>query len=60
MTNTINNTRNSSQYLKNNLNIKCKKMIGAVCTPKATLFYWNFLYGQVNAAFGLESGCIEK
>ena len=34
-------------------------MLGAVCTPKATLFHWNFPYGQVNAVYGLESGCIE-
>ena len=34
-------------------------MFGTVCTLKATLFHWNFTYGQVNAVFGLESGCIE-
>ena len=35
------------------------EMLGTVNTPKATLFHWNFLYGQVMAVFGLESGCIE-
>ena len=33
-------------------------MLDAVCTPKAILFHWDFLYGQVNAIFGLESGCL--
>ena len=35
------------------------KMLGAVYTPKATLFHWNFPYWQVKAVFGLESACIE-
>ena len=34
-------------------------MSGAVCTPKATLGHWNFLYEQENAVFSLKSGCIE-
>ena len=31
-------------------------MLGGVCTPKAILFHWNFLYGQENVVFGLEFG----
>ena len=34
-------------------------MLGAICFSKATLFHWNFIYEQVNAAFSLESGCLQ-
>ena len=36
-----------------------RKILGAVWTPKATLFHWNFVYGHLNVVFGLESGCIK-
>ena len=39
--------------------MRFRKMLGAICTPKVTLFQWNFPYGQVKAVFGLDSGGIE-
>ena len=35
--------------------MRFRNMMGAVCTPKATIFHCNFAYGQVRAVSGLES-----
>ena len=45
--------------LKNNLNMRFRQTLGALCMPKATCFHWNFSYGHINAVFALESGCMK-
>ena len=47
----IQNSRKLSKYSKKNINMRFRKMLGAVFTPKTTLFHWNFPYGQVKTAF---------